>query len=224
MLKEALGVRQEKRWRSVHPSAFTVTAAIAALTFTLAPSYAQAAALQEIRLTLEGQPPGTAAIVQNYYDSGVWLRALEYSFVHVGSNPAPGRPDNGTGYLQGSPSDGLVFSRLDARLFNMLSVDLAESTYQQPLTVRFDGYRPDGTTVSQEFTTDGIIDGTGPLPDFQMFYFGPEFSSVERVEVPSLFPVWSLDNLVMTIPEPGTVSLLLMGAVLWRALRPRFRR
>ena len=95
----------------------------------------------------------------------------------------------------------------------MLSVDLAEfSTTVTNTTVRFTGYRFDGSTVTTDLTTDGIIDGTGPLADFQTFQFGPEWSGLSRVEIPTYG--WSLDNLVVSIPEPGTWALLVLGGAL----------
>jgi hypothetical protein len=75
------------------------------------------------------------------------------------------------------------------------------------------------------FTTDGIIDGTGPLPDFQTFYFGAEFSNLVRFDAPS--HTYALDNLVFfdVIPEPGTWALLILGGVLagWRLLKRQRR-
>ena len=84
-------------------------------------------------------------------------------------------------------------------------------------TVPFVGYRPDGSTVTVSFTTDGIIDGTGPLADFQTFYFGPEFSGVTQVRIPAYG--WSLDNLVVAIPEPGAISLVALGLGMFWAIR-----
>jgi hypothetical protein len=100
--------------------------------------------------------------------------------------------------------------------FGMVSVDLAEfsTLYPTPRTVRFVGYRPDGSTVTTDFTTDGIIDGSGPLPDFQTFYFDSRFSDLVRLEVPT--PDWALDNMAFSyvVPEPGTTALVLLaGAV-----------
>jgi PEP-CTERM putative exosortase interaction domain len=91
------------------------------------------------------------------------------------------------------------------------------------VTVPFIGYRADGSTVTANFTTDGIIDGTGPLADFETFYFGPEFRGLTRVEIPTYD--WSLDNLVATVPEPQTSALLLLGSVLisFRVFKRRFK-
>ena len=114
-----------------------------------------------------------------------------------------------------------MFSYTQRPTFDLLAVDLAEysTVVPDPATVPFVGYRSDGSTVTTSFTTDGIIDGTGPLADFQTFYFGPEWSGLTRVEIPTYG--WSLDNLVV-VPEPGTGVLLIGGAVafgLWRIRR-----
>ena len=102
-------------------------------------------------------------------------------------------------------------------------MDLAEYSTVVPdaVTVQFIGYRVDGSTVTANLTTDGIIDGTGPIADFQTFNFGPEFSNLTRVEIPT--DGWSLDNLVVSIPEPGTWALLVAGGLLFGALKFRKR-
>ena len=88
-----------------------------------------------------------------------------------------------------------------------------------------------GGTITNVFTTDGIIDGTGPLADFQTFYF-TNFTDLTRVEIsgptfppdPLLDAGWSLDNLVVTIPEPTAGVLLLIGALVLGSVRFRNRR
>ncbi len=111
----------------------------------------------------------------------------------------------------GGYSNTLAFTFIDSSNFDLRSVDLAENSFStEPATVQFVGYRPDGSFITTEFTTDGINDMTGPLADFQTFYFGPEFSGLTRVEIPTFG--WSLDNLVIAIPEPGGGVLLLLGA------------
>ena len=107
-----------------------------------------------------------------------------------------------------------MFGFYDGSIFDLVSVDLAEYSTVIPTarTVPFIGYRPDGNIVAGSFTTDGIMDGTGPLPDFQTFYFGSRFRGLTRVEIPSYG--WSLDNLVVTIPEPCPGALMILGAVI----------
>jgi len=126
----------------------------------------------------------------------------------------PQLPENGTAYLQAALSQSLTFSFTNGVVFGLSSVDLAEysTVVSNAVTVQFIGHRVDGSTVTGGLTTDGIIDGTGPLADFQTFQFGPEWSGLSRVEIPTA--LWSLDNLVVSIPEPGTWALLILGSVL----------
>ena len=106
--------------------------------------------------------------------------------------------------------------------FSLGSVDLAEYSiaFQVPTTVHFVGYRPDGTFITTDLITDGIIDGTGPLNDFQTFSF-QGFTGLSRVEIPTYG--WSLDNLQVSfnVPEPTSPALLLAGGLLLCALRRR---
>ena len=92
-------------------------------------------------------------------------------------------------------------------------MDLAEyaTTFAEPWTVKFVGYEPGGSTVVTNFVTDGIIDGIGPLTDFQTFTFGPEFSRLTCVEIPTVG--WSLDNLRLRrdVPEPSAGGLIVLG-------------
>jgi hypothetical protein len=109
-----------------------------------------------------------------------------------------------------------MFSFINGSLFSLLAVDLAEYSTVVPdaVTVHFVGYRHDGSVVTVDLTTDGIIDGTGPVADFQTFPFGPEWNALTRVEIPT--SGWSLDNLVVSrnVPEPSAVALLMLGGVL----------
>ena len=186
-----------------------------------------------LHITFDGpplQPPGTSYFVQQYFEAGMWFRPLGVvgpgnGFGRRGANPSTGWPDNGTAYLQAGLGDSLMFSFTDNSMFDLLSVDLSEfsTLYQTPLTVSFVGYRHDGSIVTADLTTDGIIDGTGPVPDFQTFYFGPEFAGLDRVEIPT--SGWCLDNLVVSVPEPTSGVLLLAGGVLlWRLRRVGFIR
>ncbi len=116
-----------------------------------------------------------------------------------------------------------MFSFTKGWVFDLTSVDLAEYSTVVPnaVTVHFVGYRQDGSIVTTDMTTDGIIDGTGPLADFQIFNFGPEFSGLTRVEIPTYG--WSLDNLVVSVPEPTSAMLFLAGGLLLRRSRRNWR-
>jgi hypothetical protein len=165
-----------------------------------------------VRITFDGPPvvaPGTAIFVQQYYESGILFRPIGVvgsgnGFVRRGTSPRPGWPDDGTAYVQASLGDSLMFSSVDGSLFDLSSVDVAGYSAVVPdVTAYFIGYRADGSTVTTSFLGSGLV--------FSTLHFGPEFSNLVRVEVPDF---GSLDNLVISIPEPSTGSLLTLGALL----------
>lgn len=173
-----------------------------------------------LHVTFDGPPPiapGTAILVQQYFESGLSFRPInskDQGFGRVGTQPRQERPDNGTSYLQAGLGSTLMFSFTNGSVFDLVSVDLAEYSTVVPnaVTVRFVGYRLDGSMIVTYFATDGIMDGGGPLADFQTFHFGSEFSSLTRVEIPTYG--WSLDNLYVSVPEPGTGALMILGTAL----------
>ena len=137
------------------------------------------------------------------------------------------RPQNGTPFLQQYGPNVLIAtappqSPLGVR-FAVISVDLAEySTLVEPELARFVGYRTDGEVVTAEFMPDGIIDGEGPLVDFETYYFSEQFNELIRFEVTDFA---SLDNLVFAqpVPEPAAMILLAVGGVALMLGRQRMR-
>jgi len=185
---------------------------------------------ETVHITFEGPPPqpaGTGQVVQEYYESGMSFTPIDPNAPWSGFTRSGGGidffPENGTAYLLAGLTDTLKFSFTNGVVFCMLSVDLAEFSTVVPdaVTVRFVGYRHDGTIVTNHVTTDGIIDGTGPLADFETFYFSSPFTDLDRVEIPTYG--WSLDNLVVSrnVPEPSTLALFVGGCLLLTAVRYR---
>ncbi|HWN96484.1 MAG TPA: Calx-beta domain-containing protein [Methylomirabilota bacterium] len=173
-------------------------------------------------ITFDGppvQPPNSQFAVQQYAEAGFVFKPLgplapapPYRLVRNGGGNAV-YPAGGSAYLQTGFGGSLEFFQSDGSTFDLLSVDLAEysTAFQHPGTITFSGTREDGSTVTTYFVTDGVIDGAGPLIDFQTFSFGPEFSNLVRVEVPTI--TYSLDNLQVAIgrdpsPERTVVSVL----------------
>lgn len=161
-------------------------------------------------------PPSDILGIEYYYEQGMVFTPIgSGQFGRSGGAPAlTAFPRNGTAYLMAGLGDSLSVSSAYGHRFAVVAVDLAEfsTLYQTPLTVQFVGYKPDGSTVTTVFVTDGIIDGAGPVNDFEPFYFDSRFGDVTRVEVPTYG--WSLDNMVFSnfVPEPSALPLLVVGA------------
>jgi hypothetical protein len=174
-----------------------------------------------LQITFDGppsQPRGTQYAVDEYDESGMSFQPLGLSSLLLRNGGGESSyPDDGTAYLQVEAS--MIFGFTDGRQFDLLAVDLAEfsTVWSNPTAVGFIGYHPDGSTVTAEFTTDGIIDDPGPLADFQTFAF-QGFTDVVSVEVSST--LFSMDNLTVVVPEPGSGGLLLSGGlsllVMWQ--------
>lgn len=110
----------------------------------------------------------------------------------------PEFPDNGTPFLLLNAGQApLVISNALGEAFSMMSVDLSEysTAFAMPRSVPFVGYRSDGGTVSRTFNLDGVIDGDGPIADFETFSFGNDFRDLSYVEVQT--DVYCMDNLVL---------------------------
>ena len=85
----------------------------------------------------------------------------------------------------------------DGLPFSIYQIDLSEySTVFKGGVVTFVGYRKDGTSINHTFTTDGVIDGTGPLVDFQTFLFPAGFSNLDRLVITT--EGFMMDNLVVS--------------------------
>src|SRR5437879_4609487 len=97
-----------------------------------------------LRITFDGppvQPRGTAALVTNYYESGVLFTPItpgdpHHAFVRNGGGIS-GYPDDGTTYLQAGLGSTLMFRFTNGSAFNLVSVDLAEysTVVSNPATV-----------------------------------------------------------------------------------------
>ena len=175
------------------------------------------------KITFDGPPfvlPVSGIVVTNYSESGFLFAPAPggFAFTRIGTSdgsfPRSELPDNGSAYIDAPFGDSLMFGFTNGFSFDLISVDLAEltSVVPSPVTVHVVGYRQGGSTVMIDFVTDGVIDGTGPQPDFQTFHFGTDWSGLTRVEFPN--SGWSMDNLLVSIPEPSSLALLLWGGAL----------
>ena len=163
-------------------------------------------------ITFDGPPQiasGSGVLVQYYAEAGMVFTPINSgSTGFVRENPAGPdslEPYDGTTYVQAGGGSTLMFSFSSGSSFGLSSVQLAGYSYLFPnFSVDFVGFRPDGSTITNVFSGTGL--------NFQTFYFGSDWSSdLTRVEIPN--EPWSLDNLVVTVPEPGTGALLTIGAL-----------
>jgi hypothetical protein len=163
-------------------------------------------------VTFDGQPfipLGASYIAQQYTEANFWFRNVipgpGYGFIRCALGQDYPMPFDPTYYIQ-SNGGALVFSRTDNAQFGVASVQLAAyaATTFPDFVTDFVGYHADGTTVTNTFSGSGIA--------FRTFNFGPEFSNLSRVEIPG--SPWSLDNLVVVVPEPGVLPLAVFAGAL----------
>jgi hypothetical protein len=160
----------------------------------------------------------------NFYENDMWFRVqapLGNPLYDVMRQMAPSlslKPQNGTPHMEFAPSvsygNYVVFSLLSSNTFGLGSVDLADNISPSSInrSIEFNGYKLNGSVVTNIFTTPG-----GGATNFQTLNFSTDFNSdLVRVEMP--ISVWAMDNLVI-VPEPSTVVIMLGGlaALVWRA-------
>ncbi|MGI8964860.1 MAG: PEP-CTERM sorting domain-containing protein [Limisphaerales bacterium] len=146
----------------------------------------------------------------------------KWLWLHQGRGGITNLPENGTAYLGAAANDSIKVSSANGAAFGLVSVDLAELSRTKynngPVTVFFAGYYSDGSFVTTQFTTDGLLND---IDNFQTFYFDSRFTGLQRVEIPT--GGWWLDNLVVAVPEPSSLVLFGLGG-LFAAARLLYQR
>lgn len=185
-----------------------------------------------IRVSFDGppdMPPGSSAQPPYYIESGVGAHTIPFllGFTRRWSG-ATLYPDNGSAYLQPIGGSDFYFNYLDAgKRFSAVSVDLAlyNASSLDPVTVQFvaSGYnRGSDVIATTAFTITGAVDSQG-RPLFQTFYFPPEFQGMYYLSISPTAPLWSLDNLTISVPEPSSLAVCLCSGALWLMARRRFK-
>jgi subtilisin family serine protease len=136
--------------------------------------------------------------------------------VYIQSAYSSGYPSNGTYYARSLSSEtNFTVKHRESLPFTVLSVDLAEysTSFASPKTIGFTGYKASGGTVTQSFTTDGVMDGTGPATDFQTFTFNSNFTNLTRIVANTT--LFQIDNIAVIVegqestpPAPPTPPLI----------------
>ena len=152
------------------------------------------------------------SIKRSYEEDGVLLTGY---FTQYGMNirGSAANESSGGGRL---PSNSHMRIQLsEGGYFSMETVELAEFSlsYEGVMqTITFTGTRSDSTTVTQDFTIDGIIDGRGNLADYELFEFSADFSNLMYVDVDST--IASIDNITLSpVPVPAALWLFISGVI-----------
>lgn len=107
------------------------------------------------------------------------------------------RASNGGQYLSISTSGAPVtLAHADGLPFELVAFDLGEySTTAVPDHVDFEGLKADGSRVALRIVPDKVIDGSGPVADFEAVSFPAAWSDLVQVQV--LDGKVALDNIVV---------------------------
>ncbi len=183
------------------------------LTATLLVSGAQADAF----IVEWGAPVGGGGILPNWVEQDMYFETPNGITVQD-SGASAGSPDNGSAWIRttGGPMQApLAITNLSGEPFALHFVDLAEysTAFASPRAIPFIGYKTDGSIITTTFITDGIIDGSGPLADFERFMFSADFTDLNRVVVDTY--LYSMDNLgVSVVPESSSIAMIgLVGGI-----------
>jgi hypothetical protein len=140
-----------------------------------------------------------------YTENGYFFTSPQ-KLLRIGPNHA-NRPNNGTAHV--APLSGqspLTITRPGGGTFSLISVDLAEysTVFPTPMNIPWTGTTATGQTVTTTFRIDGIIDGTGPIADFQIFTFPATFQNLVSASV-SVTP-YAFDNLSVLTNDSSAAS------------------
>jgi len=158
-----------------------------------------------------GSPIGGGGILLNWTEQDMCFETPNGIAVQD-SGASAGSPDNGSTWIRtmGGPMQApLTITNLSGAPFALHFVDLAEysTAFAAPRAIPFIGYKSDGSIVTTTFITDGIIDGSGPLADFETFMFSADFTDLNRVVVDTY--LYSMDNLgVSVVPESSSIAMI----------------
>ena len=156
-----------------------------------------------VTITFEGppaQPPGTYSVISRYSGSGMLFTA---PYMLLEGSGLAGGPDNGTTYLATLLNTTLPVNSLSGAPFSMTSFDVAGFYgLLTPPTLQVVGFRQDGTTVTNSFTSIGT--------SFQTVHLDSGFVGLNTVDLTGGF---AFDNMVVGIPEPSASGLILLGTL-----------
>jgi hypothetical protein len=139
------------------------------------------------------------------FNNGTTIEPLAYNgstffFSHgyYDSSPRPGDPTRAIGWV--NPSTAMT--RQDGGIFDLLQLDITESLISAGAhEVEIVGAHFDASTVTRNITLDLLIDGTGPLVDFETLVFDYQWADLTSVTFTALSGAreaeWGIDNVII---------------------------
>jgi len=170
--------------------------------------------------------PGTDFIEANETSAGFFFTSPS-NHIHrdnAGSNSS--FADNGSTYLLihdnggQNPNNALTMATVSGATFSINGLDLSEGFLGFGAdSVHVLGNLFGGGTISTDFVLDGIIDGNGPLNDFEHVSFGAGWTNLTSVTFSGVAGTvnehaFAVDNIEVdraNVPEPSLVLLLGIG-------------
>ena len=181
-------------------------------------------------------PPGSSLIEASETSAG-FLFTSPSDHIHRTNAGNPSFADDGSTYLfihdNGGANAGnaLMMNLASGGTFSLDAIDLSEGFVGFGAdSVHVVGNLSGGGTISTDFTLDGIIDGTGPLDDFQHAVFGAGWTDLTQVTFSGIGGTinehaFAVDNIEVNgttpVPEPATLTLLGLGLSALRLRRKR---
>jgi hypothetical protein len=178
-----------------------------------------AAAAQSAPIVLDYNAFTMGASLGSVSEDGFTTGVVSYGLGSIepgGNGCSPPCPWNGTSYV--FFAYGTLTIAAMGQPFDLLSFDGAEgfqgAVHATATGIQVTGSKADASTVVASFSLDWVHDGEGPLEDFESFDLPPTFKELISAEFTAIGepvpgpPIFTLDNVNVSLPEPSATILL----------------
>lgn len=186
-------------------------------------SLAICGSVQAAVIGFEGSSAAGNPIITSYSEAGFQFTSGHMHLI----DPNSGFASNGTqslGEEAGNLGQTITMSLIGGGTFSLQGLDVAEifignsTLYPNATSLHLIGNLFGGGTVTADLGLDGILDGPGGADDYQTFTLSG-FSNITSVVFEGFLATgarggYMMDNLLVnnaTVPEPGTLALVLLA-------------